>query len=157
MNCRQASRLLPLWVGRDLADASEAAELRSHLKACPECAMQQSRLQESLDALQSASTTSLPFDSGRPSLWPKLAMVLKEVPRRRDHFNGWIPAAAMAMAVALMVTVSAIQIRREMGDVWAVDVPTRNLFETDQRFAPGAQNDDVQVPGLVVHQVTPNF
>lgn len=157
MNCRQAARLLPLWVGRDLADASEAVELRAHLTACPECATQQRQLQESLDALQSVSTTSLPSDAIRPSLWPKLSLVLKDVPRRRDHFNGWIPAAAMSLAAALMIAVSAFQIRREMGDGWAHDAGTRNLFETDRRFAPGAQNDDVDVPGLVVHQVTPNF
>lgn len=161
MNCRQVIRLLPLWIGRDLPDASEAEALRMHLAQCQDCSLQQRRLQASLDALQSISTTSLSCESGqtRPSLWPRLAMVLKDVPRRRDRFNGWIPATAMALAAALMVGVSLVQIRREMGDAiqatWNQRLPTstnRNLFQTDGQFAPTARNNrDVPVRGLVAN------
>jgi hypothetical protein len=169
MNCRLANRLLPLWIGQDLADASEADALQAHLVQCQDCSEQGRQLQEALDALQSISTTSLPAESGSHSrLWPRLAMVLKEVPRRRDQFNGWIPAVAMAMAASLMVAVSVVQIRREMGNTvrtnWYQDSSTsvdRNLFETDRRFKERAGLDrDVPVPGLVVSPAdrqTPSF
>ncbi len=167
MNCRQANRLLPLWIGHDLADTSEAEALRLHLSACPDCSLQQRRLQFSLDALQAISTTSLAAGSGgeRLSLWPRLAMMLKEVPRRRDQFNGWIPASAMALAALLMVAVSVVQIRREMGDsiqaTWNLDPSSsagRNLFETDQRFAPGSGEDQsIRVPVVVQPVNHPNF
>lgn len=161
MNCPQALRLLPLWIGRDLPDASEAEALRMHLAHCQACSLQQRQLQASLDALQSISTTSLAGESGepRPSLWPRLAMVLKDAPRHRDRFNGWIPATAMALAAALMVAVSVVQVRREMGNAihaaWNQRLPTsanRNLFQTDGQFAPTARNNrDVPVRGLVVN------
>lgn len=164
MNCRQAKRLLPLWVGRDLADTAEAEALRAHLLECRDCSMEQARFQESLDALQSISTITLTVEShqARPSLWPRLAMVLREVPRRRDQFNGWIPATAMALAASLMIAVSAIQIRREMGDSiqanWnRPNGSGRNLFLTDARFALGARNDqDLKIPGLVVLPAEPD-
>lgn len=159
MHCQQALRLLPLWIGHDLADASDAESLRAHLTGCPGCSLRQRRLQASLDALQSISTTSLETASGgaRPSLWPRLAMILKDVPRRRDQFNGWIPAAAMALAATLMVAVSVVQIRREMGapvqTTWSTNqsLPAaRNLFATDQQFVPGAaENFDLQRPVVV--------
>jgi hypothetical protein len=162
MNCREVKRLLPLWIGRDLADASEAEALRAHLMECRDCSLQQLRFQESLDALQSISTITLSIESheGRPSLWPRLAMVLREVPRRRDQFNGWIPATAMALAASLMIAVSVVQIRRDMGEPIGAG---RNLFLTDSRFAPGASNGDLRIPGLVVQPVEqpdqppPNF
>ena len=169
MNCQQALRLLPLWIGHDLADALEAEALRGHLTECPGCSLRKRRLQASLDALQSISTTSLESTSGgaRPSLWPRLSMILKDVPRRRDQFNGWIPAAAMALAATLMVAVSVVQIRREMGapvqTTWSVNQShpsARNLFASDQQFAPGAaENFDVQRPGVVqpVNYQQPDF
>lgn len=150
MNCQQVNRLLPLWVGRDLADASEAEELRTHLTECSDCSLRQRHLQESLDVLQSISTSSLP--GNRPSFWPRLATVLKEPRRRRDQFNGWIPASAMALAATLMIAVSAAQVRREMGDSIRAGLSQgrRNLFVTDARFAPGAQDkNEVEIRGLV--------
>jgi len=119
MNCRQANRLLPLWIGRDLADASESEALREHVAKCPDCAARQEMLQQSLDALQLVSTGVQGEGSRsnrRPSLWPGLSMVLGEMPRRRDQFNGWIPATAMAIAAAVMVGVSVLQVQREFGD-----------------------------------------
>ena len=112
MNCEQANRLLPLLVGNDLADASDAESVQTHIAACCHCAERHRRFQESLDALQSVSTASLPV--GHSSLWPRLVNVLKEMPRQRDHFNGWVPAVAMALAVTLMVAVSVVQVQREM-------------------------------------------
>lgn len=170
MNCQQANRLLPLWIGRDLADTSEAVALRAHLAGCPGCSTRQRQLQDCLDALQSVSTNSLPAEAGgaRPSLWPRLSVALKEMPRRPDRFNGWIPASAMALAASLMIAVSALQIRREIGDsvplTWGRESSgsARNLFQTDRRFAPGATGEhDLQIRGLVVQPATrrptPNF
>ncbi len=164
MNCRQASRLLPLWVGHDLADSLEAEALQVHLSKCPDCSMQRRQLQSSLDALQSISTTSSAIEASAPSLWPRLAMVLTDIPRRRDQFNGWIPAAAMAMAAAVMVAVSVVQVQRDMGTsnqaAVSQDPPNhgrRNLFETDPRFVPGnGRKQDLQIRGLVANP-SPNF
>jgi len=158
MNCRQANRLLPLWVGHDLADSSEAEALQAHLSKCQDCSSQWRKLQASLDALQSISTTSSAGDASSRSLWPRLALVLTDIPRRRDQFNGWIPASAMAMAAALMVAVSVVQVHREMGTPSQTTVGQdpanpgwRDLFQTDPRFWPrsGPNSQDLQIRGLV--------
>jgi hypothetical protein len=150
MNCQHALRLLPLWVGRDLADSSEAEALRNHLSGCQSCGTQLRQLQSSLDALQSISTITLVADAdeARSSLWPRLAMVLKDVPRRRDQFNGWIPAVAMTLAATLMISVSVVQVRREMNT--PSNSTVRNLFESDEQFAsqPGRERT-LQRPALV--------
>jgi Putative zinc-finger len=158
MNCREANRLLPLWIGRDLADASEAEALQAHLSKCESCSQQRQQLQLSLDALQSISTVSSVDAGTGSSLWPRMAMVLKDIPRRRDHFNGWIPATAMAMAASLMVAVSLVQVNREMGGSMRNMVGqdpsgyARDLFRTDPQFAPGVANkQDTHVSGLVVY------
>ena len=158
MNCEQARRLLLLWVGRDLSDAGDAESLRVHVTGCPKCRTQQRRLQRSLDALQSISTTATEVESHpRPSLWPRVAAALPEWSRRRDRFNGWIPAAAMALAAMLMVAVSISSVQRELGNqtplTWRFG-PTspsdgRNLFETDARFAPGVIHDQLSNPLLL--------
>ena len=160
MNCEQAHRLLPLWIGRDLSDAVDAESLQIHVAACPKCHARQGRLQESLDALQSASTAANDVETqahSRPSLWPRVAAALPEWPRRRDRFNGWIPAAAMALAASLMVAVSIASVQRELGSqqplAWrfgpALPSDGRNLFETDARFAPGVVHDQLSNPLLL--------
>ena len=81
----------------------------------------------------------------RPSLWPRVAAALPEFRRTRDRFNGWIPAAAIALAATLMVAVSISTVQRELGATrpltwhFAPASPSdgRNLFETDAHFAPG--------------------
>ena len=160
MNCKQARRLLPLWVGRDLSDAGDTVPLQIHVAACPKCHARQRQLQESLDALQSISTTATEVETqshSRPSLWPRVAAALPEWPRGRDRFNGWIPACAMALAAALMMAVSISTVQREMGSqrplTWRFG-PTslsdgRNLFETDARFAPGVVHDKLSNPLLL--------
>ncbi|MEK6259679.1 MAG: hypothetical protein AABP62_13765 [Planctomycetota bacterium] len=160
MNCEQARRLLPLWVGSDLSDAGDAESLRTHVAACPKCHAGQRRLQESLDVLQSVSTAATVAETqphSRPSLWPRVAAALPERPRVRDRFNGWIPAAAMALAASMMVAVSISSVQRELGSqrplAWRFG-PTspsdgRNLFETDARFAPGVVHDQLSNPLLL--------
>ena len=92
MNCEQSRQLLPLWVGNDLSDKTEVEALRLHVAACPKCREQQRRLQLSLDALQTISTSAMELGThSRPSLWPLVAAALPEWPRGRDRFNGWIP------------------------------------------------------------------
>lgn len=160
MNCEHARRLLPLWVGRDLSDAGDTEWLQVHLAACPDCHALQRRLLESLDVLQSVSTTATgvePQSDSRPSLWPRVAAALPEWPRGRDRFNGWIPAAAMALAATLMVAVSISSVQRELGGqqplawgLWSMSPSDkRNLFETDVRFAPGMVHDKLSNPLLL--------
>lgn len=160
MNCEQANRLLPLWVGRDLSDAVEAESLRIHVASCPKCHSRQLRLQESLDALQSVSTAATGIETqshSRPSMWPRVAAALPVRQRGKDRFNGWVPAIAMALAASLMVAVSIASVEREMGSqrplAWRFG-PTspsdgRNLFETDARFAPGVVHDQLSNPLLL--------
>ena len=160
MNCEHARRLLPLWVGCDLSDAGDAELLRVHVAACPKCHAQRRRLQESLDILQSISTAATevePRSDSRPGLWPRVAAALPEWPRGRDRFNGWIPAAAMALAALLMMAVSITSVQRELDRppsfAWRFG-PTspsdgRNLFETDARFAPGVVHDQLTNPLLL--------
>ena len=112
MNCRQANGLLPLWIGRDLGDVSESEALRGLLAKCPNCADLRLKLQESVEVLQSMSTIAVVSEvlgNRRPSLWPRLATMLGDVLRHRDQFNGWIPAAAMALAVPQCSLVSIVQ------------------------------------------------
>ena len=160
MNCEQACRLLPLWIGHDLSDAGDAESLRIHVTGCPKCREQQRRLQRSLEALQSISTAATEVEqqsNPRPSLWPRVAAVLPAWHRGRDRFNGWIPVAAMALAASLMVAVSIASVQRELGNqrllTWRFG-PTspsdgRNLFETDARFAPGVVHDQLLNPLLL--------
>lgn len=153
MNCEQARRLLPLWVGHDLPDAGDVEALQVHVAGCSQCRAQQRRLQQSLDALQSLSTLAIDVgrESGsRPSLWPRVAAALPEWPRGRDRFNGWIPASAMVLAASLMVAVSISSVQREFGirrpESWHFGSSSpshgRNLFATDARFAPGAIHEE---------------
>ena len=168
MNCEQSRRFLPLWVGNDLSDTTEVEALRVHVAACPKCREQQRRLQLSLDALQTISTSAMEIETRtRPSLWPLVAAALPEWPRGRDRFNGWIPAAAMALAALLMVAVSISSVQRELGTTspltWrlAPSSPSdgRNLFETDARFAPGVVHEGLSNPLLLPagNKLAPEF
>jgi len=160
MNCERARQLLPLWVGRDLSDAGDVELLRGHVATCPRCHVQQRRLLESLDVLQSASTAAMEFEprsDSRPSLWPRVAASLPDRPHARDRFNGWLPAIAMTLAATLMMAVSISSVQRELGSppsfAWQFG-PTspsdgRNLFETDTRFAPGVVHDQLTNPLLM--------
>jgi hypothetical protein len=170
MDCRQANRLLPLWVGHDLPDTAETEALRVHVTMCPRCRERQRLLQESLEVLQSVSTATLAVEMqafSRPSLWPRVAASLPAWSHERDRFNGWIPAGAMALAAALMVAVSISSVRREMGNThpfpWTLSSGSpsdgRNLFATDARFSPESiridENRSVR-PTLAVPVSQPN-
>jgi hypothetical protein len=142
MNCQQARRLLPLCIGNDLPDDADARDLQAHVAQCRECSHEQRQLQQSIEALQSASTALLP--SGNTSLWPRLVSRLSDLPRRREQFNGWIPAVAMMAAASVMVAVSISQVRQEMGRTSAVIWQDDSVSSSDslnelrnQRFGPG--------------------
>jgi len=115
MECRQIRQLLPLWVGQDLPDAMTANKVSKHLEQCHECERRRLSLQTSLEVLQGSSAETLSSDSTRQSVLPKLMLRISEWDnlKRRDRFNGWIPASAMALAVALMVAVSIPSIHDE--------------------------------------------
>lgn len=161
MNCEQSRQLLPLWVGHDLSDATETADLRIHVAVCPSCRAQYRCLQQNLDTLQTISTSAMEFETRahtRPSLWPRVAAALPEWRRTRDRFNGWIPAAAIALAATLMVAVSISSVQRELGATrpltwhFAPSSPSdgRNLFETDAHFAPGVIHHESDSNPLLV-------
>ena len=143
MDCQRVRQLLPLWIGRDLPDASSAAEVAVHLGNCTECERHRSGLQSSLDVLQASSSVTLSEQPGRSGLWPKLAVRISqwELTRPRDRFNGWIPASVMAMAVALMVAVSIPSIHQEFFGDGSKDWNSANLFESEPRFSPVAETD----------------
>lgn len=155
MNCEHARRLLLLWIGRDLADASEVLALQTHLSSCEGCRKYEVSLQRSLDVLQAASITVVESSSramSRPSLWPRVMASLPLVTRGRDRFNGWIPAAGIALAASLMVAVSISSVQRELSGshslTWKLGPQSpsdgRNLFNSDPHFAPGAFHEESQ-------------
>src|SRR5262249_40856222 len=98
MDCREVKRLLPLWVGQDLPDATTANEVAKHLDECHECNQRRIGLQASLEILQASSSSTLVNDVNRNSVWPKLMVRMADWDRvhRRERFNGWIPASVMA-------------------------------------------------------------
>jgi hypothetical protein len=115
MDCRQIRQLLPLWIGQDLPDAATAKDVNQHLAGCPDCEQRRMSLQKSLDVLQGLSAETLTVEPSRQSVLPKLMtrVAAWDNLKYRDRFNGWIPASAMALAVALMVTVSIPSIKDE--------------------------------------------
>ncbi len=139
MDCRRVKQLLPLWVGQDLPDSANAADVASHLKRCAVCEHYQKSLQASLETLHSSK--SWPAEPSRPSVWPQLASRISEWDRRNRHdrFNGWIPASVMALAAALMVAVSIPSIHQALFDDEASSGEIVDLFPSvrDLNFVPG--------------------
>lgn len=152
MDCREAKRLLPLWVGQDLPDAASMSEVSTHMEQCSSCAEFRNGLQSSLETLQCLTSTTLSTEVSRRSLWPKLVSQISEWDQnhRRERFNGWIPASVMALAVALMIGVSIPSIRDEFfGDgenlASAVDLFGQH---PDIRFDAGMQRSQESGQGL---------
>lgn len=115
LDCREVKPLLALWIGQDLPDTATANEVAGHLNGCPECDRYRLGLQSSLEALQSLSDETLSDGFVRGDLRSKLMSRISEWDSRRHHhrFNGWIPAAVMTVAVALMVAVSIPSLHEE--------------------------------------------
>lgn len=115
MDCRQVKQLLPLWVGQDLPDATSAADVAQHLEKCRDCERQRIGLQNSLDHLQASVVEPTSNSLVHRSVWPELSARISNWRQTcpRERFNGWIPAAVMSLAVALMVAVSIPSLQRE--------------------------------------------
>ena len=149
MDCRRVRQLLPLWVGQDLPDAISTADVAIHLTRCPDCEQHRKSLQNSLEILQGSSSETLAVESGRPSVWPPLVSRISEweISRRRERFNGWIPASVMALAVLLMIAVSIPSIQYEFFGDGANDL-NRNyvLFGSEPQFDSIRPSDKAKPP-----------
>ncbi|MFN0195783.1 MAG: anti-sigma factor family protein [Planctomycetaceae bacterium] len=115
MNCKQAEQLLALWVGGDLDEAS-GRELEEHLALCSTCRATGRRLKASqqvlvhaghAEPLRLAKSETVPASASADSVWPNVARGLRalEARKRKQRFNGWIPAAAV-LAAALAILIS---------------------------------------------------
>jgi hypothetical protein len=133
MDCREAKRLLPLWIGQDLPDAASMSDVAKHLENCSSCDQHRQGLQTSLEALQFSTAEAFSCDGTRRSVWPRVISRISkwESNQRRDRFNGWIPASVMAVAVALMVTVSIPSIQEEFFGDGANLANTFDFFDRD--------------------------
>lgn len=136
MDCRRVKQLLPLWIGQDLPDAVMADSVAKHIQQCRECEQRRVELQGSLDVLQGSSAETLTAGSIGRSLWPDLVSRISdwENHRRRERFNGWIPASVMALAAALMIAVSLPSVRDAFFDDSADSMKTVDLFGTHSEF-----------------------
>lgn len=100
MNCKRARLAIALSVGSDLDENGEA-ELHEHLAECGSCRVHRKDLEGTLGALHGRPDEE-PL-AMRDSVWPAVSSRLS--PRREQRFNGWIPAAALAASVLMMVAV----------------------------------------------------
>ena len=149
MDCRHVKSLLPLWIGQDLPDAVTMNDVARHLEQCPECSQRRNELQQSLDALQGCSAELLVSGAARRSVLPELTsrIIEWESRRKRERFNGWIPATVMALAVALMVAVSLPSIHEVFSDGESTAATSMDLFETTPDFGlPGERK--INRPGI---------
>lgn len=136
MDCREAKKLLPLWIGQDLPDSGSSADVARHLEQCPSCERYRTELQLSLEALQCSISEAYSIQLPRHSVWPKLVGRISDWERdqHRERFNGWIPASVMALAVALMVAVSIPSLQEELFGNGANVANSVNLFDFDSEF-----------------------
>jgi hypothetical protein len=100
MNCKRARLSIALAVGNDLDGAAET-QLQQHLAGCTSCRTHRRELESSLGALQAPPDEEV-FAS-HDSVWPALLARLPSM--REQRFNGWIPAAALAAAVLMMISI----------------------------------------------------
>ena len=158
MDCRDVKKLLPLWVGQDLPDAATTNDVTSHLERCPECARLRDGLLASLEVLQACSAETLAVESprheagssgtGPRSVWPKLATRITAWEGRSRHaqFNGWIPAAVMSLAAAVMVAVSLPSIQDEFFNNQSFVASSIDLFQAPPEFSQAPAGAKVQNP-----------
>ena len=139
MNCKRAKLSIALAVGNDLDDAA-AGELQQHLAGCTSCRMHRRELESSLGALQTPPDSEL--FAAQDSVWPT---VLGRLPSRREQrFNGWIPAAALAAAALMMISIinEPPQHGAADGEPYAgptVRVPDQLQFRRWRSFRPARQ------------------
>lgn len=122
MNCKLAEQNLALWVGGDLDEAS-VRELEEHLALCSACRAVGRRLKSTQRTLVKASHIELTRPKAKAtgttngggqvqmlrdhdeSVWPNVARGLRalEARKRRQRFNGWVPAAAVIAACLAII------------------------------------------------------
>ncbi|MDA0834949.1 MAG: zf-HC2 domain-containing protein [Planctomycetota bacterium] len=125
MNCKLAEQNLALWVGGDLDEAS-IRDLEEHLALCSHCRAAGRRLKsaqrvlvkashvETTRSVKSRSTENSTTTNGGQtqllrsldeSIWPNVSRGLRalEARKRKQRFNGWIPAAAVIAACLAII------------------------------------------------------
>ena len=105
MTCKQFRTDIALWVGNDLEDGQEL-RVERHVASCPQCREYAHEIKSSLHALQKPA---VPDVGG--SLWPRLSARIASLDsdRRRERFNGWLPAVTVVAASITIITLLEMQ------------------------------------------------
>jgi len=100
MNCKQAQTNIALWVGGDLSE-NDVALLERHVAICPGCREHHLRMEH----VQQMLNVSNSPPSLEESIWPDLEVKIERHQKafRREQFNGWVPAFAVAAACLLLL------------------------------------------------------
>lgn len=111
MNCRRAQSDIALWAGNDL-DEADLPSLQRHLEACPECREYQEQMHQLMQLVEECPLREEGDEASQAvvedSLWPSLSTQLVSVrTSRSDHFNGWVPAVAVAAVCLAMVLIAS--------------------------------------------------
>ena len=98
MNCKAAKIEIALAAGNDLDEHSGSA-LQEHLGRCPSCRQRWNDVRTALETLQVRCDISDEMPE-HVTVWPQVSRRLAKMERdlRRERFNGWIPAGAVAAA-----------------------------------------------------------
>ena len=106
MSCDAFEKLIALDAGDDLAPA-EAARVRAHLDACPDCRELARNIAQSRAALKALSEDAPDEDALAP--WRRNLMAhIEAAPRRPAPGWLWTWAAAAAMALLALLLIRAI-------------------------------------------------
>jgi len=112
MNCQQAEKLLPLYVGRDLEE-NRARLVDAHLQSCATCAAAAAEYRETRQWLQEFAPPEFTEDSFaemRRNVWRQIETE-SDAPTLGAVIAGWLqPRLVRAAAIALLITVSALGI-----------------------------------------------
>lgn len=144
MTCEPWLEKLDAYLDGELAN-TEAHAMAEHLRGCPGCAAESlNRLQLGW-AVRSAGHRYTPDAAFRARIQNSIA------PRRRFHFNLWLPALAGAMALLIIGTISFMLSRSRAGE-------QQVLSElTDLHVATLASANPVDVVSTDRHTVKPWF
>ena len=98
MNCKAAKSEIALAAGNDL-DEHVGGALQEHLGRCPNCLQHWHSVRAALETLQVRCDISDEMPQ-HVTVWPQVSRRLAGMERdlRRERFNGWIPAGAVAAA-----------------------------------------------------------
>ena len=102
MDCKEADKLLPLYVSDDLTE-SERAELDEHLAGCPACIEKVNLFREDRENIRTAFAGTEP-DAGRDFF----NGVLEKITRDNIERRGLVPWYMFSAAAAAVLVMSAI-------------------------------------------------